>query len=109
MRFFHAARIRRMTIIITSLFINNIVIAKLVEVHITIIMVKTTITTLIMQDRARIVGTLLSELILSASRFPSSPLIIRVPFFLLSVLIREPKKKKGKRVLLGHLGICPTV
>ena len=31
------------------------------------------------------------------SRFPSSP------FSYYSVLIREPKKKKGKRVLLGHL------
>ena len=33
-------------------------------------------------------------------KFPSRPLIVRVPFFLLFVLIREPKKKKGKRVLL---------
>ena len=38
------------------------------------------------------------------SRFPGRPLIIRVPFSYYSVLIREPKKKKGKRVLLGHLG-----
>ena len=37
------------------------------------------------------------------SRFPSGPLIIRYPFSYYSVLIREPKKKKGKRVLLGHL------
>ena len=46
------------------------------------------------------------------TRFPSSPLIIRVPFFLLgsySVLIREPKRKKGKRVLLGHLAKNPNL
>ena len=37
------------------------------------------------------------------SRFPSSPLIIRVPFFLLFGLNKGNQKKKGKRVLLGHL------
>ena len=37
------------------------------------------------------------------TRFPSSPLIVRVPFFLLCGLRREPKKKKGKRVLLENL------
>ena len=39
------------------------------------------------------------------SRFPSSPLIIRVPFSYYSVLIREPKKKKAKTVLLGNLDV----
>ena len=37
------------------------------------------------------------------TRFPSSPLIIRYPFSYYSVLIRETKKKKGKRVLLENL------
>ena len=43
---------------------------------------------------------------LSLSRFLSSPIIIRVPFFLLfGCNIREPKNKKGKRVLLRNLVI----
>ena len=37
------------------------------------------------------------------TRFPSSPLIIRVPFFLLLGFNKGPKNEKGKRVLLGHL------
>ena len=41
----------------------------------------------------------------SLSRFPSSPLIIRVPFFLLFRFYKGTQKKKGKRVLLGHLVI----
>ena len=36
-------------------------------------------------------------------RLPSSPLIIRVPFFLLLGFNKGTQKKKGKRVLLGHL------
>ena len=54
------------------------------------------------QFSTRLRVSLPSEL---SSGFPSSPLIIRVPFFLLSVLIGEPKKKKGKRVLLENLVI----
>ena len=39
------------------------------------------------------------------SWFPSSPSEIRVPFFLLLGFNEgTPKKKKGKRVLLGNLG-----
>ena len=35
-----------------------------------------------------------------------SPKIVRVPLFpTLLVLFREPQKKKGKRVLLGNLGL----
>ena len=41
--------------------------------------------------------------VLTSTRFPSSPLIVRVPVVLLCGLIREPKKKKGKRVLLENL------
>ena len=37
------------------------------------------------------------------SRFPSNPLIIRVPFCYYSDLIRRPQTKKEKRVLLGYL------
>ena len=40
------------------------------------------------------------------ARFPSSPFIIRVPFFLLfgfNTGTPEPPQKKGKRVLLGNL------
>ena len=40
---------------------------------------------------------------LSKTRFPSSPLIIRVPFFLLFGFNKGTTKKKGKRVLLGNL------
>ena len=37
-------------------------------------------------------------------RFLSSPIVIRVPFFsYYSVLISEPRNKKGKRVLLRNL------
>ena len=36
-------------------------------------------------------------------RLLSSPLIIRIPFSYYLGLIREPTKKKGKRVLLGNL------
>ena len=36
-------------------------------------------------------------------RFPSSPLIIRVPFFLLFGFNKGTQKEKGKRVLLGNL------
>ena len=39
----------------------------------------------------------------STSRFPSSPLIKRVPFFLLFGFNKGTQKKKGTRVLLGHL------
>ena len=39
---------------------------------------------------------------LASPRFPSSPLI-GTPFLRLLVLIREPNKKKGKRVLLRNL------
>ena len=35
----------------------------------------------------------------------SSPIIIRVTFFLLFGFDREPKKKKGKRVPLGQMYI----
>ena len=42
------------------------------------------------------------------SRFPSSPLIIRVPFFLLFGFNKGTQKKKGKRVLLGHLVLVRT-
>ena len=37
------------------------------------------------------------------ARFPSSPLIIRVPFFLLFGFNKGTQKKKGKRVLLENL------
>ena len=37
------------------------------------------------------------------TRFPSSPSIIRVPFFLLFGFNKGTPKKKGKRVLLGNL------
>ena len=37
------------------------------------------------------------------TRFPRSPLIIRVPFFLLFGFNKGTPKKKGKRVLLGNL------
>ena len=38
------------------------------------------------------------------TRFSSSPLIVRVPFFLLFGFNKgTPPKKKGKRVLLGNL------
>ena len=36
------------------------------------------------------------------TRFPSDPLIMRVPFSYGLGEIREPKKKKGKRVLLEN-------
>ena len=41
--------------------------------------------------------------VLYNSRFPSSPLITRVPFFLVFGLNKESQKIKGKRVLLGNL------
>ena len=37
------------------------------------------------------------------ARFPSNPLEIRLRFFLLFGFNQEPKKRKGKRVLLGNL------
>ena len=40
-----------------------------------------------------------------SSRFPSSPLMIRVPFFLLFGFNKGTQKEKGKRVLLGNLVI----
>ena len=39
------------------------------------------------------------------SRFPSNPIIIRVPFFLMFSFNKETQNKKGKRVLLGYLGV----
>ena len=38
-----------------------------------------------------------------SSRFPSNPLILRVPFFLLFSFNNETPTEKGKRVLLGSL------
>ena len=43
------------------------------------------------------------SMIVFSSRFPSSPLIIRVPFFLLFGFNKGTPQKKGKRVLLGNL------
>ena len=37
------------------------------------------------------------------TRFPSSAVIIRIPFSYYLVFVRELKRKKGKRVLLGNL------
>ena len=39
------------------------------------------------------------------SRFPSKPYITGVPFFLLFSFNKETPNKKGKRVLLGYLGL----
>ena len=44
----------------------------------------------------------------SVTWFPSNPLELRVPVFLVfGFLTREPKNKKGKRVLPGKLGNLP--
>ena len=41
-----------------------------------------------------------------AYRFPSNPLIMRVPFYSeYSALIRRPTNKKRRRVLLENLGL----
>ena len=39
------------------------------------------------------------------SRFPSSPLITRVPFFLFGFSEGTQKRKRAKRVLLGNLDL----
>ena len=39
------------------------------------------------------------------SRFPSNPLLIRVPIFLIFSFNKEIPNEKRKRVLLGYLGL----
>ena len=42
---------------------------------------------------------------LGTSRFPSGPLIIRAPFFLIFGLNKGTQNERGKRVLLGNRGL----
>ena len=51
----------------------------------------------------RLQGVQNDSWIATSTRFPSSPWIIRVPFFLLFGSSKETQKEKGKRVLLGNL------